>query len=95
MKGKLSKTKSFVHSCWEILSFSVINFLLVFVPAGIAVGQVPDAPSALIFTVNCVAVIPLACTLAFVTELVTSRMDDALGSLVGVTIGNAVELIIL
>ena len=43
---------------------------------------------------NCIAIIPLAGLLAFATESVAAKMGDALGALLNVTFGNAVELII-
>ncbi|KAL4975995.1 Sodium/calcium exchanger protein-domain-containing protein [Aspergillus desertorum] len=43
---------------------------------------------------NAVAIIPLAGLLSHATECVASRMGDAIGALLNVTFGNAVELII-
>ena len=44
---------------------------------------------------NAVAIVPLAGLLAHATESVASEMGDTIGSLMNVTFGNAVELIIL
>lgn len=87
--------RSFFQTCWMILTHSWVNVLLVFVPAGIIVEILPGMHGAVIFALNCVAVIPLAGMLAFATESVASDMGDALGALMNVTFGNAVELIIL
>ena len=43
---------------------------------------------------NAIAIIPLAGLLAHATESVASRMGDTWASLLNVTFGNAVELII-
>jgi ABC-type proline/glycine betaine transport system permease subunit len=87
--------RSFCQACWLVLTHSWVNVLLVFVPAGIIVEIVPGIHGGIIFALNCVAVIPLAGMLAFATESVASEMGDALGALMNVTFGNAVELIIL
>ena len=68
--------------------------LLVFVPIGIAV-RFAGANGSIIFAMNAVAIVPLAGLLAHATESVASDMGDTIGSLMNVTFGNAVELIIL
>jgi len=81
---------------------SWINWLLLFVPAGIAVGALhrgmgdssPVSPT-VIFAINAVAIVPLASMLGYATECVASNMGDTIGALLNVTFGNAVELIIL
>lgn len=82
-------------TCWHVLTYSWMNILLIFVPAGIAAAQIEGIPRGAVFALNCVAVIPLAALLAHATESVASEMGDALGALMNVTFGNAVELIIL
>lgn len=79
---------------WMIITHSWINILLVFVPVGIAVGCIPGIHPGIVFGVNCVAIIPLAGLLSYATESVAREMGDALGALLNVTFGNAVELII-
>ncbi|KAL2134989.1 hypothetical protein VTI74DRAFT_10124 [Chaetomium olivicolor] len=69
-----------------ILFSSIVNVLLVFVPVGIAVR--------VIFAMNAIAIVPLAGLLSHATEVVASRLGDAVGALMNVTFGNAVELII-
>lgn len=76
------------------LCHSWVNVLLVFVPVGIAVEAIGLNP-AIIFAMNAVAIIPLAGLLSHATECVASRLGDAIGALINVTFGNAVELIIL
>lgn len=76
------------------MTYSPINFLLIFVPAGIATAQIDGIHGGIVFGLNCVAVIPLAGLLAHATESVASEMGDALGALINVTFGNSVELII-
>lgn len=89
--------KSFVnfwlHTKGALLS-SWINVLLIFVPIGIAVELAHLSPG-IIFAMNAIAVIPLAGLLAHATESVAHQLGDALGALLNVSFGNAVELIIL
>jgi Ca2+:H+ antiporter len=84
----------FWHNFKTALFYSKLNVLLVFVPVGIAVGQLDVSPG-LIFGMNAVAIVPLAGLLSFATESVAHRLGDSLGALLNVTFGNAVELIIL
>ncbi|KAF5666849.1 manganese resistance [Fusarium circinatum] len=76
------------------LFHSWLNILLIFVPVGIAVSQVDGINGGIVFGLNAVAIIPLAGLLAYATESVARKMGDALGALLNVTFGNAVELII-
>ncbi|PGH31207.1 calcium/proton exchanger [[Emmonsia] crescens] len=48
-----------------------------------------------VFSINAVAIIPLASLLSFATENVTRNLGDQVGTLLNVTFGNAVELISL
>ncbi|KAL8409137.1 hypothetical protein RB594_007547 [Gaeumannomyces avenae] len=77
---------------------SYVNVLLVFVPVGIAVGSARSSGAAvgpgLVFSMNSVAIIPLANLLSFATETMAARRGPAVGALMNVTFGNAVELII-
>lgn len=70
-----------------------VNFLLVFVPIGIVAGKLEWSPTA-VFTLNFLAIIPLAAVLSFATEEISVRLGDALGGLLNATFGNAVELIV-
>ncbi|KND91214.1 Vacuolar calcium ion transporter [Tolypocladium ophioglossoides CBS 100239] len=79
---------------WMVATYSWLNVLLVFVPIGIVVANVGGTHAGVVFAMNCIAVIPLAGLLAYATESVASNMGDALGALLNVTFGNAVELII-
>lgn len=78
----------------KILCNSWINILLFFVPAGIAVNQAA-VHSGLIFTMNAIAIIPLACLLSFATESLAHELGATWGALLNVSFGNVVELIIL
>ena len=91
-------SRRFLDHTKEAIFHSWINVLLIFVPIGIAVNYAPLPPSShptIIFAMNAVAIIPLAGLLSHATESVASRMGDTLASLLNVTFGNAVELIIL
>lgn len=73
---------------------SWVNLLLVFVPVGIAVAQIPNMEPGVVFAMNAIAIIPLAGLLSHATESVARKLGDAIGALLNVTFGNAVELII-
>ncbi|KAL5113364.1 hypothetical protein ACEQ8H_008757 [Pleosporales sp. CAS-2024a] len=75
------------------LTHSYINVLLVFVPIGIAAKLAHLKPE-IVFSMNAIAIIPLAGILAHATEVVAARVGDALGALLNVSFGNAVELIL-
>jgi len=77
-----------------IIFGSWANVLLVFVPAGIAV-HFAHAPAGVVFAMNAIAIVPLAGLLGKATETVAAGFGDAIGALMNVTFGNAVELIIL
>lgn len=91
-------SKRFVNHTKDAIFHSWLNVLLIFVPVGIAVAYAPLPESSkptIVFAMNAVAIIPLAGLLAHATESVASRMGDTWASLLNVTFGNAVELIIL
>lgn len=96
--GSVKKKRTFVEefrrTFWLVLTHSWFNVLLVFVPLGIILANIKGVNSGVIFAMNCIAVIPLAGLLSFATESVARKMGDALGALLNVTFGNAVELII-
>jgi Ca2+:H+ antiporter len=50
--------------------------------------------AAWVFTLNFLAIIPLAAVLSFATEEIAHRLGETLGGLVNATFGNAVELIV-
>ena len=90
-------SKRFLNHTKEALLHSWINLLLIFVPVGIAVSWAPiddKVRPTIVFAMNAVAIIPLAGLLAHATESVASRMGDTWASLLNVSFGNAVELII-
>ena len=89
--------RRFVVHFKDAIFHSWINVLLVFVPVGIAVDFAPlpeKSKPTIVFSMNAVAIIPLAGLLAHATESVASSMGDTWASLLNVTFGNAVELII-
>ena len=100
-KVKLPVGTRFLNDIRRIISSSWINWLLIFVPIGIALGIVtkvqgdesPISPN-IVFAINAIAIIPLAYLLCFATESVAAKLGDTMGALLNVTFGNAVELII-
>ena len=94
-KDKPNVLRRFLLVFKKVIFHSWINVLLVFVPVGIAVNFVPGISPGVIFAMNAIAIIPLAGLLSHATETVAHRFGDAIGALMNVTFGNAVELIIL
>ena len=79
--------------------FSWINLMLVFVPVGIAFGNIPAIGDAqtfavIVFVMNFLAIIPLAGILSFATEELAKFIGEVLGGLLNASFGNAVELIV-
>lgn len=70
-----------------------INWLLFFVPLGMVAGKLDWSPVT-VFTLNFLAIIPLAAILSFATEAISEHVGGALGGLLNATLGNAVELIV-
>jgi Ca2+:H+ antiporter len=86
--------KRIVRTARVIIFGSWANVLLVFVPVGVAV-HFAHAPAGVVFAMNAIAIVPLAGLLGKATETVAAGFGDAIGALMNVTFGNAVELIIL
>lgn len=76
-----------------IISTDYVNVLLFFVPLGIIAGLSEWSPT-LVFTLNFLAIVPLAAILSFATEEISSKLGETLGGLLNATFGNAVELIV-
>lgn len=77
-----------------IILSSKLNILLIFVPVGIGM-EIAGVNPIIVFTMNAIAIVPLAGLLSYATESVAGEMGDTIGALMNVTFGNAVELIIL
>ncbi|KAF2656170.1 hypothetical protein K491DRAFT_704155 [Lophiostoma macrostomum CBS 122681] len=86
-------SKRFYNHLKAAILHSWINVLLIFVPIGIAV-KLAGLNAEIVFSMNAVAIIPLAGLLAHATEAVAARLGDTLGALLNVSFGNAVELIL-
>lgn len=85
--------KKAAYLTWRLLASNYANVLLVFVPLGIISGNVGWSPS-VVFTLNFLAIIPLAALLSFATEELSAKLGQTLGGLMNATFGNAVELIV-
>ncbi|KAH0547502.1 hypothetical protein GP486_008428, partial [Trichoglossum hirsutum] len=70
-----------------------VNVLLICVPLGIIAGAIGFNASA-VFTLNFLAIIPLAAILSFATEELSAKLGQTIGGLLNATFGNAVELIV-
>ncbi|KAI7855286.1 Sodium/calcium exchanger protein-domain-containing protein [Circinella umbellata] len=72
---------------------SYFNLLLIFVPVAL-IFSIIGASDTVVFTLNFIAIIPLAKMLGFATEELALRTGSTIGSLLNATFGNAVELIL-
>ncbi|KAF5239884.1 hypothetical protein FANTH_9777 [Fusarium anthophilum] len=63
------------------------------VPLGIVAGKL-EWSSTSVFTINFLAIMPLAAILSFATEQFSMKLGETLGGLLNATFGNAVEFIV-
>lgn len=85
--------QSFVHTTKLVLFQNYVNVLLIFVPLGVIADKLHWSPVAR-FTLNFLAIIPLASLLSFATEELALKIGETLGGLLNASFGNAVELIV-
>ena len=71
-----------------------LNWLLVFVPAAIALEYLAPTRHTGIFLCACLSIIPLAGWMGTATEHLAEHTGDGVGGLLNATFGNAAELII-
>jgi Ca2+:H+ antiporter len=69
------------------------NLLLVFVPIGIAAGALGWDPVA-VFSLNFLAIIPLAPLIAFSTRELSASVGHVLGGLLKEALSNSVEIVV-
>ncbi|SHO76784.1 Similar to S.cerevisiae protein VCX1 (Vacuolar membrane antiporter with Ca2+/H+ and K+/H+ exchange activity) [Malassezia sympodialis ATCC 42132] len=91
--GQGASSKTTIESFKWLLFSSKINVFLVFVPLGL-LAEWLHWGSLAVFTLNFLAIIPLAKLLGDATEQVSLRLGSTLGGLLNATFGNAVELIV-
>ena len=82
-----------MHAVRVIFFQNYINVLLVFVPLGVMSELLHWGPAAR-FTLNFLAIVPLAALLSFATEELSLKVGETLGGLLNASFGNAVELIV-
>ena len=71
-----------------------LNWLLVFVPAAVALEYLAPERHTWIFFCACAAIIPLAGWMGHATEHLAERTGEGIGGLLNATFGNAAEMII-
>ena len=71
-----------------------MNWLLVFIPATVALEHLAPERHLLVFLAAAIAILPLAGWLGRATEQLAERMGEGVGGLLNATFGNAAELII-
>jgi Ca2+:H+ antiporter len=72
----------------------VMNWLLLFVPAAIALEALAPDRYLLVFAASSLALLPLARLMGRATEQLAERLGEGVGGLLNATFGNAAELII-
>ncbi|OZJ02138.1 hypothetical protein BZG36_04800 [Bifiguratus adelaidae] len=82
-----------LHGVKNILVGSYLNVLLLFIPFALASESLHWSDS-VIFTLNFIAIIPLAKLLGTATEELALRSGSVVGALLNATFGNAIELIL-
>jgi Ca2+:H+ antiporter len=71
-----------------------MSWLLVFVPAAIALHHLAPDSHLLVFATAAIAIVPLASWMGRATEQLADRAGEGVGGLLNATFGNAAELII-
>ncbi|KAF9186903.1 hypothetical protein BGZ51_001693 [Haplosporangium sp. Z 767] len=84
---------SFLQCLKAIIFATKINILLLFIPLGIIAEQLHWS-DVTVFSLNFIAIIPLAKLLGYATEEIALRLGENLGALLNASFGNAVELIL-
>ncbi|KAM0190285.1 hypothetical protein ACHAPQ_010229 [Fusarium lateritium] len=92
--GSSHEGLSFFGHIRSTVAASRLNWLLVFVPIGLAAHTFEINPLA-IFMTNAIAIVPLSVMLTEATERIAADAGDTIGALLNITLGNLVELIIL
>jgi Ca2+:H+ antiporter len=72
----------------------LLNLLLVFIPAAIALEHLAPGQHLMVFIISGLAILPLAGWLGRATEHLAERAGEGVGGLLNATFGNAAELII-
>ncbi|KAJ5965336.1 hypothetical protein N7481_012050 [Penicillium waksmanii] len=89
----LDMAKSGLATLKMILGESYTSYLLPFVFLGIIAGK-QHWDDSLVFSLNFLAILPLASLLSFATEELAKSVGQLLGGLINATFGNAVEMIV-
>ena len=76
------------------LGLSRLDLLLVFLPAAVALRLAAPGRHALVFSVSCLAVVPIAGLMGRATDAIASRVGTALGGFLSAALGNAAELVL-
>jgi hypothetical protein len=84
---------AFYRHAWLVLSRNYVHVLLIFVPFGIFAGLLNWTPMA-IFTLNMLALVPLATIIAESTEELPEKLGPKFGGLLEETFANAIEIIV-
>lgn len=90
---ELGHSPGYLLSVKNVLLYSPLNILLLFIPVSWALHWTHQSDTA-IFVVSALAIVPLAALLGLGTEQIALRTSQAVGGLLNATLGNVVELII-
>ena len=90
---ELGPSPGYLLSMKNVLLYSPLNILLLFIPVSWALHWTHQSDTA-IFVVSALAIVPLAALLGLGTEQIALRTSQAVGGLLNASLGNVVELII-
>lgn len=93
LPGASRSRRSFIGPYWDLIRNNHVNVLLIFVPLGIAAGYL-EVNALAVFSLNFLAIVPLAAVLSDTTEILASMTGNTVGGLLNATFGNVVELIV-
>ncbi|KAJ3569226.1 hypothetical protein NP233_g5193 [Leucocoprinus birnbaumii] len=89
----LGPTPTYLQSFKEVVRYTPLNVLLVFIPVSWALHFTHQNPT-LIFVFSALGLVPLAAILGFGTEQIALKTSASVGGLLNASLGNIVELII-
>ncbi|KAG1838365.1 calcium proton exchanger [Suillus subalutaceus] len=90
----IAKAPSVWRSIQAIVFASWLNVLLVFIPISWVINFALPYQHTFIFVFSFLAIVPLANILSFATDELSLRVGEPLASLIDITLGNLIELII-
>jgi Ca2+:H+ antiporter len=89
----IGPSPTYAQSALNILRYSPLNILLLFIPVSWALHFTHQSPT-LVFIFSGLGIVPLAALLGFGTEQIALRTSQSVGGLLNASLGNLIEMII-